>query len=119
MTSTQAPPSSVKAEAYTGDFTHRLAQVADTVETFLVDLLGPSLQPGEIDRPPRLMEAMRHAVFGGGKRLRPFLAIETARMLGNRIRIFLSLPLASVDRMSLQTKLREIGETIDKPQSAQ
>ena len=28
------------------------------------------------------MEAMRHAVLGGGKRLRPFLAIETARMLG-------------------------------------
>jgi farnesyl diphosphate synthase len=27
------------------------------------------------------MEAMRHAVLGGGKRLRPFLAIETARML--------------------------------------
>jgi arsenate reductase len=44
---------------------------------------------------------------------------ETARMLGNRIRIFLSLPLASIDPMSLQTKLREIGETVDKPQSAQ
>uniref|UniRef100_UPI0035C99CAD polyprenyl synthetase family protein n=1 Tax=uncultured Methylobacterium sp. TaxID=157278 RepID=UPI0035C99CAD len=29
-----------------------------------------------------LMEAMRHAVLGGGKRLRPFLAVETARMLG-------------------------------------
>jgi len=44
---------------------------------------------------------------------------ETARMLGNRIRIFLSLPLASIDRMSLQTKLREIGQTVDEPQSAQ
>ncbi|CAO4137369.1 polyprenyl synthetase family protein [Methylorubrum extorquens] len=82
MTSTQASHPSVKADAYTGDFTHRLAQVADTVETFLVDLLGPTLQAGEIARPPRLMEAMRHAVLGGGKRLRPFLAIETARMLG-------------------------------------
>ncbi len=28
------------------------------------------------------MAAMRHAVLGGGKRLRPFLAMETARMLG-------------------------------------
>lgn len=28
------------------------------------------------------MEAMRHAALGGGKRLRPFLAIETARLLG-------------------------------------
>jgi arsenate reductase len=44
---------------------------------------------------------------------------ETARMLGNRIRIFLSLPLASIDRMSLQTKLREIGQTVDEPQSVQ
>ena len=43
---------------------------------------------------------------------------EAARMLGNRIRIFLSLPLASIDRMSLQTKLREIGQTVDEPQSA-
>jgi farnesyl diphosphate synthase len=55
MTSTQASHPSVKADAYTGDFTHRLAQVADTVETFLVDLLGPTLQAGEIARPPRLM----------------------------------------------------------------
>ncbi|WP_246695172.1 polyprenyl synthetase family protein [Methylobacterium sp. P1-11] len=52
------------------------------VETFLVERLGPTLGAGEIARPPRLMEAMRHAVLGGGKRLRPFLAIETARMLG-------------------------------------
>lgn len=38
---------------------------------------------------------------------------ETARLLGNRIRIFLHLPLASIDRMSLQTKLREIGQVQD------
>lgn len=36
---------------------------------------------------------------------------DTARMLGNRIRIFLNLPLASLDRMSLQAKLREIGQS--------
>jgi arsenate reductase (thioredoxin) len=36
---------------------------------------------------------------------------ETARQLGNRIRLFLNLPLASLDKMSLQTKLREIGQT--------
>ncbi|AYO86030.1 polyprenyl synthetase family protein [Methylobacterium brachiatum] len=59
-----------------------MAQVAETVETFLVERLGPDIGPGEIARPPRLMDAMRHAVLGGGKRLRPFLAIETARMLG-------------------------------------
>jgi arsenate reductase (thioredoxin) len=40
---------------------------------------------------------------------------ETARLLGNRIRLFLSLPLAKIDRMSLQTKLHEIGATPSTP----
>ncbi|SDA19567.1 farnesyl diphosphate synthase [Methylobacterium sp. UNC378MF] len=80
--STQAPTGSVKAVTPAADFTHRLTEVAGTVETFLVERLGPTPGAGEIARPPRLMEAMRHAVLGGGKRLRPFLAIETARMLG-------------------------------------
>ncbi len=34
---------------------------------------------------------------------------ETCRLLGNRIRLFVSLPIASLDRMSLQARLREIG----------
>ena len=64
------------------DFTARLAAVAKSTEGFLAERLGDGVQAGEIARPPRLMEAMRHAVLNGGKRLRPFLAIETARMLG-------------------------------------
>ncbi|KNY23442.1 polyprenyl synthetase family protein [Methylobacterium sp. ARG-1] len=80
--STQAQTGSVKTATPAAEFSHRLAQVAETVETFLVERLGPEIGPGEIARPSRLMEAMRHAVLGGGKRLRPFLAIETARMLG-------------------------------------
>jgi farnesyl diphosphate synthase len=32
--------------------------------------------------PPRLLEAMRYGVLGGGKRLRPFLLIESARLFG-------------------------------------
>ena len=35
---------------------------------------------------------------------------DTARMLGARIRLFLSLPHAALDRLSLQARLREIGE---------
>ncbi|MGV7030940.1 polyprenyl synthetase family protein [Methylobacterium symbioticum] len=80
--STQANPGSVKVEGGADGFSHRLAGIADTVERFMVDLLDGTVRPGEIARPPRLMEAMRHAVLGGGKRLRPFLTIETARMLG-------------------------------------
>jgi arsenate reductase len=44
---------------------------------------------------------------------------DTARMLGNRIRLFLSLPIASLDRLSLQARLREIGQTQDQTRPAQ
>ncbi len=32
--------------------------------------------------PPRLLEAMRYAALGGGKRFRPFLVIESAKLFG-------------------------------------
>jgi arsenate reductase len=35
---------------------------------------------------------------------------ETARLLGNRIRLFVDLPIAALDGMSLQARLQEIGE---------
>jgi protein-tyrosine-phosphatase len=35
---------------------------------------------------------------------------ETYRMMSNRIGLFMSLPLASLDRLSLQRRLNEIGE---------
>jgi farnesyl diphosphate synthase len=63
-------------------FEARLAGVARSVERVLERFLAEETRPGEITRPPRLVAAMRHAVLGGGKRLRPFLAVETARMLG-------------------------------------
>ena len=63
-------------------FNDRLVAQARAVETCLEGLLGPDAQPGEIARPPRLMEAMRHGALGGGKRLRPFLTIEAARLFG-------------------------------------
>ncbi|MGF9761168.1 polyprenyl synthetase family protein [Microvirga sp. 0TCS3.31] len=63
-------------------FTTRLSEAARTVEASLEALLSDKAVPGEIARPPRLMAAMRHAVLGGGKRLRPFLTIEAARLLG-------------------------------------
>jgi farnesyl diphosphate synthase len=64
------------------EFSRRLAAVAGEVEAFLQDLLADAVRPGEIARPPRLLAAMRHAVLAGGKRLRPFLVVETARLLG-------------------------------------
>lgn len=42
-----------------------------------------------------------------------FAFADTLRMLTNRINIFVSLPLAKLDRMSLQKQLNAIGETKD------
>jgi farnesyl diphosphate synthase len=64
------------------EFEARLNAVAAATEQMLDRLLGPSILPGETARPPRFLEAMRYASLGGGKRLRPFLMIETARLFG-------------------------------------
>lgn len=39
--------------------------------------------------------------------------VDAYRMLTNRIRIFVNLPLASLDRLALKKRLDEIGETTD------
>lgn len=38
---------------------------------------------------------------------------ETARQLGNRIRLFLALPLSSIDAMTLQARLNTIGKAAE------
>lgn len=63
-------------------FTERLEASARRLEPLLDALLGEAPLGGEIARPPRLVAAMRHAALDGGKRLRPFLTIETARLFG-------------------------------------
>src|SRR5271167_5149661 len=63
-------------------FAVRLAEVGAEVEAELEELLALETRPQELARPERLISAMRHGVLGGGKRLRPFLTIETARALG-------------------------------------
>ena len=63
-------------------FLVRLKQVGGEVEGMLESLLAAAPLSGEIERPARLLAAMRHGVLAGGKRLRPFLVVETARALG-------------------------------------
>ena len=63
-------------------FAAQLAAVGAAIEVELEALLQFAPCDGEPVRPKRLVEAMRHAMLGGGKRLRPFLAIETARAFG-------------------------------------
>ena len=64
------------------DFNARLSAVAAETESLLDRLLAPEPVSGEIARPERLLAAMRHAMLGGGKRLRPFLLVETAALFG-------------------------------------
>jgi farnesyl diphosphate synthase len=63
-------------------FAARLAEAQDSIERELENALRLEPNPGELARPKRLLEAMRYATLGGGKRLRPFLTVETARALG-------------------------------------
>jgi farnesyl diphosphate synthase len=62
------------------EFQTRLMTCAAEVEKALSAYLCEGLRPGEIARPERLWAAMRHAVLNGGKRLRPFLVLETASL---------------------------------------
>src|SRR6201999_2535670 len=58
-----------------GPLRQRMIEVADLVTVALDELLP------RVDGPEqRLTEAMRYAALGPGKRLRPFFALETARM---------------------------------------
>jgi farnesyl diphosphate synthase len=61
----------------------RLSDVAKDVEVCLEALLSNEAQSGEMARPERLLSAMRHAALGGGKRLRPFLTVEAARLFSS------------------------------------
>ena len=48
----------------------------------MADAALERLLPPLTQFPPSIHAAMRHSVFAGGKRLRPILAIEAARMIG-------------------------------------
>ena len=60
-------------------FAQTLGDRAEQIDAELANLFvsGPAAAA-----PSRLREAMRHALLGGGKRLRPFLVIESASLFG-------------------------------------
>ena len=64
------------------DFAQRLDQTAEDTEILLAELLSDALLPEEIARPKRLIEAMRYSSLNGGKRLRPFLVVESSAVFG-------------------------------------
>ena len=64
------------------DFKQNLKSHALLIEKTLQNLLSEEPLGHETVRPARLMAAMRHSSLDGGKRLRPFLVIETAALFG-------------------------------------
>lgn len=65
-------------------FAQSLADAARRTEMALDSILGEKSLAGEAPEPQagRLIAAMRHAVLGGGKRVRPLLVIESAALFG-------------------------------------
>lgn len=63
-------------------FSRKLDDAAAATERLLDALLSNEPVDGEIARPRRLLGAMRHSALGGGKRLRPFLVVESAALFG-------------------------------------
>jgi farnesyl diphosphate synthase len=66
----------------TAQFQDRLNQVAKDAESLLDQLFGSALASDELARPARLLDAMRYASLGAGKRFRPFLVVESASLFG-------------------------------------
>src|SRR6201992_2292244 len=64
------------------DFEKRLDQSVEDTEALLAKLLDDTLLTDEIARPKRVMDAMRYSSLGGGKRLRPFLVVESSAIFG-------------------------------------
>ncbi|SFB26721.1 farnesyl diphosphate synthase [Rhizobium sp. NFR07] len=61
-------------------FESRLRASAAETQDLLMALLSPDAASDEIVRPANLLAAMRHGTLNGGKRLRPFLVIESAAL---------------------------------------
>jgi farnesyl diphosphate synthase len=66
----------------TAEFQDRLSQLAKNTDALLDRLLSAEPARFELARPDRLLEAMRYASLGAGKRFRPFLVVESAALFG-------------------------------------
>ncbi len=67
-------------DAKNSPFLAHLDAVAADTEALLDRLLAATPAAGELNRPARLIEAMRYSSLGGGKRFRPFLVVESASL---------------------------------------
>jgi geranylgeranyl pyrophosphate synthase len=65
------------ASAGSADIRHELTAWAERFEAYFDSVLS-----GDEATAPQLVEAMRYAALGGGKRLRPYLVVESCRACG-------------------------------------
>ncbi len=86
MTLSKLPEPSLSAT-----FENRIAYYTERVTEKLDEVLPPATQP-----PKRLHDAMRYAVFNGGKRVRPLLVYATGECLGLAEQI-LDAPAAAIE----------------------
>jgi farnesyl diphosphate synthase len=65
-------------------FTQRLDRIVEITEARLAALISSKIEQFEAPSPvpARLLDALRHATLGGGKRFRPFLVVESAALFG-------------------------------------
>jgi len=86
MTLSNLPEPSLSAT-----FENRIAYYTERVTEKLDEVLPPASQP-----PKRLHDAMRYAVFNGGKRIRPLLVYATGECLGLEEQV-LDAPAAAIE----------------------
>lgn len=67
---------------FSNSFSELLSAHAADIDRVLAELLDFQVLNGELARPKRLIEAVRYSALGAGKRIRPFLLIETAKLFG-------------------------------------
>ncbi|WP_334176085.1 polyprenyl synthetase family protein [Pseudoxanthobacter sp.] len=81
-----AAPGDTLAASLSPSLAASLAATAGASEAVLAALLAAddSAGPAAFVTPARLAAAMRHGVLGGGKRFRPFLLVESARLAATR-----------------------------------
>jgi farnesyl diphosphate synthase len=72
-------------------FDNRIAHYSERIDGMLDEVLPPASQP-----PKRLHDAMRYAVFNGGKRVRPLLVYATGECVGVAERV-LDAPAAALE----------------------
>jgi farnesyl diphosphate synthase len=79
---TQRPMRTEMSTTEPTNFETKLRDSAAETQALLMSLLSSTVEDDEIARPENLMAAMRHGTLNGGKRLRPFLVVESAALFG-------------------------------------